>query len=209
MARYGHSPHSTMTHLNGNLLVAIDIETTGLRPGYHDLIQIAVLPLDASIKPLKSAPPFYMELAPKRPENIEPGASKIHRIDLAELMLRALCPWKASEYFEIWFEKLGLPHGKRLAPLAQNWVFDRGFIIDWLGEKAFSDFFDARYRDTMAAALFCNDHADFTNEKIPYPKVNLTYLASQLTVVNDRAHDALQDCITTAEVYRRMVSQAM
>lgn len=203
------SPHSTMQHLNGNLLCAIDIETTGITPGKHDLIQIAILPLDSQIKPLKSASPFYMELMPKRPENIEKDATKVHRINLAELMQRAICPWKASEYFEEWFQKLGLPFQKRLAPLAQNWPFDRSFIIDWLGETSFSDFFDGRFRDTMTAALYLNDRADFRSEKIPYPKVNLTYLCSQLGVNNDRAHDALQDCLATAECYRRMLQQGM
>ena len=203
--RTGHSPHSTMQHLNGNLLCAIDVETTGTLPGYHDLIQVAILPLDAQIKPLKSAMPFYMELMPKRPENIQEGANKVHRIVLAELMQRAICPWKAADYFEEWFEKLRLPFGKRISPLAQNWPFDRGFMIDWLGEKSFADFIDSRYRDTMTAALFENDRADFKNEKVPYPKVNLTYICSQLGVVNERAHDALQDCIATAESYRRMI----
>jgi DNA polymerase III epsilon subunit-like protein len=197
-----------MQHLNGNLLAVVDVETTGLRPGYHDLIQIAVLPLDSTIKPLKTAMPFYLEMLPKRPENMDPEVTKVHRINLAELMQRAICPWKASELFESWFEKLGLPIGKRLSPIAHNWPFDRSFILDWLGEKAFSDFFDARFRDTMSAALFMNDRADLHSEKVPYPKVKLQYLCSQLGVSTDRAHDALQDCISTAEVYKRMISQA-
>jgi DNA polymerase III epsilon subunit-like protein len=42
-------------------------------------------------------------------------------------------------------------------------------------------------------------------EKVPYPKVNLQYLATTLGVKAERAHDALSDCQVTAEVYKRLV----
>lgn len=208
MSRYGgHSPHSSMVHLNGNLLCACDVETTGLIPGKHDIIQIAVLPLDAHIKPLQTVMPFYINMKPKRPENIDKAATKAHRIDMAKLIVEGFDPWKGVDLFEEWFERLNLPVGKKIVPLAHNWIFDSAFIKEWLGDLSFQHFFDFHYRDSMTSALYLNDRADAHVEPYPYPKVSLNYCASQLNVHNIQAHDALSDCVTTAEVYRLMLMQ--
>lgn len=194
-----------MNHLNGHMLCVVDVETTGERPGFHDLIQVCVLPLDYKLDPWKEYVPFYTSLQLKRPDNISHDAQMKVRIKASEAQLNGLEPDRAADLFDEWFQKLRLSPGKRIVPLAHNWPFDRGFMIDWLGEENFKQFFDARYRDTMVAACFLNDRADLTIEPCPYPKVNLEYLASQLKVTHDRAHDALGDCLTTAEVYKRMM----
>ena len=196
----------SMTHLNGNLLCAIDVETTGFNAGYHDLVQVCVLPLDSKMQPLKSVIPFYLLLQPKRPENAEPEALRVNGLDLATLQVDGIEAYKACELFEEWFEKLELAPFKKIAPLGQNYMFDRSFLIEWLGPKSYSDFFSYHVRDTIAAAYYINDRADFHNEPIPFPKVNLGYLASSLKVEHDRAHDAMSDCVVTAEVYRRMMN---
>ena len=43
----------SLVHLNGDLLCAVDCETTGLNCKEHDIIQVCVLPLDSQIQPLK------------------------------------------------------------------------------------------------------------------------------------------------------------
>lgn len=206
MARYGTSPHPSMQHLNGNLLCAIDVETTGLDPTKHDLIQLCVLPLDNFIRPLQTVRPFYVNMKPKRPENIDRGAGKVHRIDLARLIIDGLDPWKAVDLFDEWFQKLNLPVNKKIVPLAHNWVFDRAFVMEWIGGPvSFDSMFDYHYRDSMVAALYLNDRADHHNEKFPFPKVSLGYCCNCLDLQNPNAHDALADCVTTAELYRRML----
>lgn len=210
-----------MKHLNGNLVASIDVETTGFTPGYHDVVQVAVLILDSDYKPDRRVPPFYMEMKPKRPETIDQKAMHISRLDLAYLVQRAIDPFDAAEYFDDWFENLKketrrhpplLPEGKKLVPLAQNWVFDRPFIIDWLGEMSFNSFFHPWYRDTLPVTQFLNDQyamnpvCSSMDHKVPFPKANLGYICSQLKVKNEKAHDALQDVIATAECYRRMAA---
>jgi DNA polymerase III epsilon subunit-like protein len=208
-----------MIHLNGNLIASIDVETTGFIPGYHDIIQICVLILDSNLRPDKRVMPFYLDLKPKRPENIDQQALHISRINFARLMQRAIDPWDAADLFDEWFEKLKkdtpkrralLPEGKKLIPLAQNWVFDRGFIIDWLGEKSFDSFLHPWYRDTLPVAQYINDsyakdvHC-VLEHKVPFPKSNLLYLCACLKIKNENPHDALGDAVATAEVYRKMV----
>ena len=208
-----------MIHLNGNLICSVDVETTGFTPGYHDLIQVAVLPLDSDLKPVKTVLPFYMDMKPKRPENINQQAMHVSRINFARLMQRALDPWDAAELFDEWFEKLKqptakrgplLPEGKKLIPLAQNWVFDRGFMIDWLGDVSFNSLFHPWYRDTLPVAQYLNDTyakdpVCVLEHKVPFPKSNLAYICSQLKVKNQQHHDALADTVATAECYRKMV----
>lgn len=212
MRHYGRGPLEPfgMQHLNGNLLCAVDVETTGLDPQKHDIIQLCILPLDAGIRPLQNVRPFVIEMTPKRPENIQLGATKTHRIDMAALILRAVDPWKAVDLFEEWFERLNLPLGKKIMPLAHNWVFDRSFIMEWIGGPiSYDHHFHFHYRDSMALALALNDRANQKMEKPPYPKVSLSYCGSMTDVANLKAHDALSDCVATAEIYRRMLLQAM
>lgn len=196
-------PYSTLLNLNGNLLCAVDVETTGDDPEAYEIWQIAVLPLDSQLRPQSSILPFYTELRPENPDMYQSAAVSRERLALAAQ--RGLDRYFAADLFNEWFERLKLPLGKRISVLAQNWVYDRGFILNWLGPAAVDRYFDARYRDTMSAALFCNDRADFTADQIQYPKVNLRYLAKTLRVENPNPHDALNDCVVTAEVYRRMV----
>lgn len=202
----GRSPHSSLVHLNGNLLCAIDVETTGETVGHHEIWQIAILPLDANIKPLTTIMPFYLELKLRRPENIDHKAIKVGRLDFARFQLRAIDSMKAVDLFEDWFERLELPLGRKIVPLAQNWVFDRGFVEEWMGPAHFQRYVHFHYRDTMSTALFMNDRADAFNEKVPFPKVGMEYLCNIFRVKNAKAHDALQDCVATAEVYRRMLT---
>lgn len=216
-----------MKHFNAHLPAAIDVETTGLIPGYHDLIQICILILDSDFKPDKRMLPFYINIKPKRPHNIDPSNTSVlfrSREKFAKMMQRALDPWDAADLFEQWFESLKqkafLPEKKKLLPIAQNWVFDREFIIDWLDGLCdpvngkhlnFDSFFHPWYRDTLATAQYLNDR--YVKDqfcvfdwKVPFPKSNLAYLCSQLKIKNLQHHDALQDAIVTAEIYRKMVN---
>lgn len=203
------SPHSGMIHLNGNLLCAVDVETTGIIPGFNDLIQVAILPLDSFMKPSKTAKPFYLNVTPKRPENIDPKACKIHRLKRAELISNSIDAFKAADMLDEWFERLNLPLAgsthKKIMVLWSNGGFDKSFLVDWLGLEHYNHYFHFHERDTQELALSLNDRFDFHNERLPFPKVGLDYLASALDIINDIPHDALSDCVTTAEVYRRML----
>ena len=110
----------SMRHLNGNLLVTVDVETTGLLPGFHEMYQIAILPLDSQIRPYRGILPFYLDLQITRPENIDKKAVKMSKVDFAKRQQRAIDPFTAADMLEVWFERLQLPIYKRLCPLAQT-----------------------------------------------------------------------------------------
>lgn len=195
----------SMIHMNGHLLCAIDVETTGLQPRFHDVIQVCLLPLDSECNPLKGVIPFYGELQPRRPENIDYKAMTVSKLNLFKIMQDAMTADRMVDLFVEWYDKLPLPENKRLVPLAHNWVHDHGFLTDWLGYEHMQYYFWGHYRDTQCAALFENDKADAQVEQTPYPKLGLTNLAARLGIQHERAHDSLADCLTTAAVYKRML----
>jgi len=194
-----------MRHINGNQLCAIDVETTGTIPGFHEIWQIAILPLDSRIKPAQDTLPFYLDLKIIYPERIDPKAIKLPKGEFARKQQRAIEPFTAADLLDDWFDRLKLPIYKRICPLAQNWPFDRSFLMAWLGTESYEHLFSPLYRDTMVNAIFHSDLCDFRSDKIKFVQYNLQYLCQKVDVVNQKQHDALQDCIATAEVYRRLL----
>lgn len=206
----------SMQHWNGDQLCAIDTETTGLSPFIHEIIQLCILPLDSDILPRKDVEPFYIMLKPEHPERIDKEAMKINHLNLDKLMSQGIDHIQAIDLLEYWFEKLRLPFTrggsrKRVIPLGQNYGFDRAFLYKWLGIELYNYLFHYHHRDTMCAAAYLNDSAAAHAERVPFSKLKLTYVAAQLNIEFDpaSAHDALGDCLRTAEVYRRLLHRGL
>ena len=116
---------------------------------------------------------------------------------------------KAADLFDSWFQKLELAENKKIIPLAHFWPHDRAFLLDWLGQSAFNLYFDWRYRDLLTACVVMNDRADLAVEQIPYPKLDLGYICSQLRVERLSPHEALSDAVATAEAYRLLLKHSI
>src|SRR5690606_19757545 len=91
--------------LNSNLLSVVDTETTGLIDGYHDLIQVAVVPLNQDLDPADCSP-FYMNIRPEHPERAEKFAMSKNGISM-EMLMNCPTRWQAADTFDDWFENLG------------------------------------------------------------------------------------------------------
>lgn len=195
----------SMIHLNGNVLCAVDVETTGLVCGTHDIWEVAILPLDHDFKPNKKHKYFSMQIKPKRPENADPKALRISKVTLADILVEGQDPWKAADMLEEWFDRLNLGVGRQLVPLAHNWPFDKAFLLEWLGPATFNYIFHYHYRDSMVAASFINDRAYDQAEQIPWGRIGMGSMCNYFNVENKTAHRALSDCVATAEVYGKMV----
>lgn len=193
----------SLVTFNHNILSVVDIETTGSVPGYHEIIQVAILPLDDDLEPMPISP-FYMDIKAEHPERAVPDAMRSHGIKFSHL---DNCPDKVqvASVLEEWFLGLELPLDKRLIWLTQNGQFDIPFMKDWLGEQAFDRYFCWQGRDTMQFALGLNDAAAFKCRPLPFNGVGLKPLAEKLGVVLDNHHDALADCIATARVYKELL----
>lgn len=201
--------YSCMPHLNGNLLCAVDLETTGVRAGYHEPIQIAVLPLNSDIKPADEVRPFYVNIAPQRPARASLEASRIHKLDIDKLIQHALHPDKVADLLVEWFEDLDLPLNRRIIPLAHNWAFEYSFLSTWLGTELRDRLFHPHARDALVLASGIKDMLVMRGEKRPWDKQSLASLCQHFGVVNLNPHDALCDAIAEAEVYRLMLKMSI
>lgn len=197
-----------LMNLNGHVLCGFDCETTGLTAGYNDLIEVAIVPLGADLKPSKKVMPFVSKLFPKDrfPDSWEEGAERVHRISRATLVNEGQDPWKAADRFEEWVGKLGLGPNKKVAPLAFNWPFDKAFILDWLQPKTFDALIWHRYRDVMPAILMLNDKAEFDGRDCPFPQTGLQDVRQRMNIPENAAHSALGDVLTTIECYRELIT---
>ncbi len=190
-------------YLNNHVLAAVDIETTGRLPGYHEIIQIAVVPLDAEFEPITNSLPFYVDIAPTFPERAERNAQTIHGLNLEKLQAEALDQTSSADLFCTWFEDLNLPLNKRLIPLAHNWAFESPFLKHWLGIATNDEIWMGTARDSMVYANGINDWYGTRGELIPFYRVSLVSLCNKLKVkLKGKAHDALSDALACTEVYK-------
>jgi DNA polymerase III epsilon subunit-like protein len=197
--------YPSMVHLNGNLMAAVDLETTGLRANYHEPIQIAVVPLDSNFEPLADVAPFYSPIKPLFPERATKQAMHVHGMSMEDLVLHAPEPGRVADMLHEWWERLDLPIDRTLIPLAHNWAFECKFLQDWLGIDMASQMFHGHARDAMLTALHLNDRAAFMGEPTPFPYVGLKNLCAKFHIVNANPHDALCDCLAEAAVYKELI----
>lgn len=199
-----------MKHFNGNQLCSIDTETTGFDCSFHEICQFSCIPLDSNIKPRKDVIPFDVIMKLDFPERADPEAMKINGRTVAELQIHGFDKLKVIDMFAEWKERLKLPYKagggqKQIIPLGQNFSFDMGFMKAWMSDDVYREHFHYHYRDTMHTAAYLNDRAAMHGEKVPFSKIKLTWLAHQLNVDHERAHNSLEDARITAEVYRKLL----
>jgi DNA polymerase III epsilon subunit-like protein len=209
MSRTSNSPlgNKGFEHLNGNIICAIDVETTGLDPKKHEIVEIAIVALDHKLERMKGVLPFHHYLKPiRRPENIDEDAMRVNKIDLAWLKLNGSDPWLVQDLLDRWFQELNLAPGRKIMPLGMNWPFDRGFIQDWLGPASMDSIFNTLYRDLEGFALFMNDRSDFHAIKCPFTRYKLRDMARFLGVTQEKAHTAIEDALVLAECYKRLMT---
>jgi DNA polymerase-3 subunit epsilon len=185
-----------MKHLRGNTVVSVDVETTGTQPGFHEIVQIAVVPLK-DFEPCGE--PFYTNIQPSFPHRADPASIAIHGLT-PEVLEDAPDQMRASDLFAEWASQ----YSGKLIPLAHSYTFEYGFLKAWLGSQ-FSSTFHYHPRDAMGLALALNDLAAIAGREPPFPSVSLANLCKQFGIENQKAHDAFSDAIAEAKLYKKML----
>jgi DNA polymerase III epsilon subunit-like protein len=176
------------------LNASIDIETTGLYAGTHEIIQLAIVPYDKDYNPISR---FVSYICPYRPEYADPEAMKTNGLNLEELKTQPT-PSQVKTCFIEWKE--GSFGSERITPLGHNYgQFDCQFLKLFFTPKMYDKIFGHRIRDTMVAANFLKD----VGLQLPESS-GLTGLLEFFKVERTTAHDAYEDALSVIKLYKRM-----
>lgn len=197
--------------INNHLMCALDLETTGKDPSFHEIIQIALLPLDADLQPRKDLPVFDFKIKPDYPERIDMQALRISNSDLHTILETGHNQEKVREIFYAWFSKLNIGASRKIVPLGHCIAaFDIHFIREWLGGiENYQHYFHGFVRDTQAVAIYWNDRNEFQADQTMFPKLTLKEMARKLEVEvqDEMTHDALYDAWIAAQCYRKLCTR--
>jgi ribonuclease T len=118
---------------NLSALISVDIEAAGPIPSQYALLSIGACTLT---HPRRT---FYVELIPDKDKS-EPGAERVHRLDMDVLRREGLPPGEAMQKFASWLEEV-VPAGQIPIMLAFNapfdWMFIHDYFIRYLGHNPF------------------------------------------------------------------------
>ena len=197
--------YSTLPQFNAHLPCAVDLETTGTDPTIHEIIQFGFVPLDMDYTAHKVLPPFYITVAPDHPELAMAAATRVHGLDLDDLVKHSPSQSQALEMFDEWYERLDLAFQRKLIMFAHNASFEQKFLLAWLGQERYDSVFAPQTRDSMTLALAINDVAIQRGSQVPFERVSLGWLSDHLGINNARPHDAYADATAGALVYRELI----
>jgi hypothetical protein len=198
-----------MQHLNENILCAIKCELTGPDPERHELIEVCVIPLDHMLRIHAEIPAFNMRMRPQNVNEIDFDKCRLSRSEIADVILRGFERDKVADLFIHWYNSIEQKERKRIIPLAHGWPRERALLVNWLGYDIFADIFSEDYRDTLVASHYVNDRQCVKAEPCVFNKQNLSWLAKKLSVAQLHIGTATSDCLTIAEVYKRMLQLLM
>jgi DNA polymerase III epsilon subunit-like protein len=192
--------------MRGHIFCAVDVETTGRVPGYNEIIQLAIVPLNEELDVNRDLPSFNGLMCPDYPERWSSKAEGVHGISREMLETHGLSQDQMFDKFDEYFNRLELPENKRITPLAHNWAFEKVFLQHWMGFDTFDEYFQSTARDTFLLANSINDMCAWQGKDQYFGRTNLTDMCKKLGVTLTNAHDALADCEATIEVYRKLIA---
>ena len=134
-----------------SLYAIVDIETTGLNPNYHEMIDIGIIIINQNLE-IKGQ--YFSKVLPSFPERIDPMAQNINGFDLQRwTQEEAISEEELINQMNIFLNNY---IGKPIFIAFNSW-FDSGFVRNLLNEHdyKFNDWFDYRVLDIPSIALAC------------------------------------------------------
>lgn len=176
-------------------ICAVDVETSGLRPGIHEILSMCIMPLNDKFEPLGID--FLVRIKAMNP--CEARALEINKLDPTVGLSRNEAYTKLKE----WRKKYGI---EKIVPLGHNINFDLPFIsLLFPRQDDYRDMFHYHNRDTMAIAQVINDLQILQNKPKMFTSVSLSKVADTLGINSSQAHSAQGDCAMTVAVYKKMM----
>ena len=179
-----------------DIVAAIDLETTGLDVDRCEIIDMAVVPLNADFTVSTEIPEFTSRIKAEHPETAVADALRVNGMNPHDgVPLETV-----RRDFTTWMQDNGIG---RIAPLGHNLGFDMKFLLRNFPEA--SRVFYNRGRDSMLLALAINDISIQEKGEPMFPKYSLSTIKERLGIVGEVNHSAFEDAKDTAEVYRKML----
>ena len=179
-----------------DIVAAIDLETTGLDAVRCEIIDMAVVPLNADFTVSAEIPEFTSRIKAEHPETADADALRINGMNLSDgVPLETV-----RQDFIAWMKDNGI---RKIVPLAHNLGFDMKFLLKTFPEA--SRVFCHRGRDSMRLALAINDISVRDNGESMFPCFSLSAVKETLGIVGDVSHSAFEDAKDAAAVYRKML----
>lgn len=177
----------------------IDCETTGLDPALHDIIEIAIVPVDGKFEQIGSV--FNQRIKALTPETASACALAINQLN----------PCEGAEHKEslnLFYDWMNLNCIERIAPIGFNYAFDKGFILKWLGTDQYNQSFHYIIRDAHTLAIAYNDSRIIRGQKPMTTSTSLGKLCDHFGLDHSKAHSAIQDCYLTLKIYKNLLMLA-
>lgn len=181
-------------------LLAVDLETTGLKPGYHEITQIAGIMLNKSLDELGSFETFVRIDCPERGlENdfnvFEYTGIKVEDLKKAPLLRDAL---RSLETFVR--SKIGSTDLRQVIVFGQNPAFDKGFLEEGFERQGWKFPFD--FHVLALESMFIHHHLLRTGE-LP-ADIGLKDICKVAGVENRQKHNAMSDIRATVDSLHKL-----
>lgn len=170
------------------VLVSVDVETSGPAPGRYSLLAIGACLVD---DPGRS---FYVELQPIG-EAVAPEAMALHNLDLEKLKRDGLPPAEAMARFETWLQA-EIPPDAQPVFVGFNAAFDWMFVADYFNRFLGRNPFGHTALDIKAYFMGLMGCA--------WRETTKSALARRYPEHPHLTHNALQDALNQAALFRRM-----
>jgi DNA polymerase III epsilon subunit-like protein len=133
-----------------DILALIDVETTGLDPDTHEMIDIGAIYIDREGRELGR---FFARMQPLHPERADAGAQAVNGFSVERWQsLNAVTPAQAARDFEAFHKQVA--RDRKVIFTAFNVWFDQAFVSRWLARhgRSFRDWYHYQVLDLPSMA---------------------------------------------------------
>lgn len=177
--------------MKGKKLAFVDIETTGVNPYKHEIIEVGCLIAKQNDDgTFSSIEEFEVKVTPEHIETAEQEALRINGYHEADWLFAHT----QKEALRLLSEKC-----EGAVMVAQNVSFDYAFLAVAFGKYDVPDPFYYAKLDTIPLA-----YLKFKNDELP--NFYLKTLCDKFGIKNEKAHTALADVRVTFEIFKRLVA---
>lgn len=184
-------------------LLAIDLETTGLRPGYHEITQIAAIMLDRNLGELGA---FETLVKIEHPERGLEGNFNVFEytgIKLEDLQ-KAPALKDALRLLETFARsRIGGTDLRQIMVFGQNPTFDKGFLEEAFVRQGWKYPFD--FHVLALESMYVHQHLVRTGE-LP-GDIGLKDICKAAGVENKQKHNAMSDIRASVDALHRLCPQ--